>query len=100
VVLNGRRQQGDRPPERDQLGKLAAIPHQRTGADGVTRPPGKRLVLEIGEGHCPGYCATALNGHRGTRTAAQGADIAVTLATLGDDGPTGGFYDDNGVIAW
>jgi NAD(P)-dependent dehydrogenase (short-subunit alcohol dehydrogenase family) len=49
---------------------------------------------------CPGYCSTDLNGHRGTRTAAQGADIAVTLATLGDDGPTGGFYDDNGVIAW
>jgi len=49
---------------------------------------------------CPGYCATDLNGHRGYRTAAQGANIAVTLATLGDDGPTGGFYDDNGVVAW
>ncbi|MFI7680037.1 SDR family oxidoreductase [Actinophytocola sp. NPDC049390] len=49
---------------------------------------------------CPGYCATDLNGHRGHRTAAQGATAAVTLATLDDDGPTGGFYDEDGPIAW
>ncbi|HEX6355776.1 SDR family oxidoreductase [Actinophytocola sp.] len=49
---------------------------------------------------CPGYCATDLNHHQGVRTPAQGARIAVEMATLGDDGPTGGFYDDNGVIAW
>jgi len=55
--------------------------------------------LRINAG-CPGFCATDLNGHRGYRTAAQGATIAVTLATLDDDGPTGGFYDDNGVVAW
>jgi NAD(P)-dependent dehydrogenase (short-subunit alcohol dehydrogenase family) len=49
---------------------------------------------------CPGYCATDLNNHSGYRTPAQGARIAVEMATIGDDGPTGGFYDDNGVIAW
>jgi NAD(P)-dependent dehydrogenase (short-subunit alcohol dehydrogenase family) len=49
---------------------------------------------------CPGYCATDLNDHRGYRTAAQGANAAVTLATLDDDGPTGGFYDEDGVVAW
>jgi NAD(P)-dependent dehydrogenase (short-subunit alcohol dehydrogenase family) len=49
---------------------------------------------------CPGYCATDLNNHSGYRTAAQGANIAVELATLGDDGPSGGFYDDNGVVNW
>lgn len=49
---------------------------------------------------CPGYCATDLNHHQGVRTPAQGARIAVEMATLGDDGPTGGFYDDNGVVAW
>lgn len=49
---------------------------------------------------CPGYCATDLNNHQGYRTPAQGATIAVELATLGDDGPTGGFYDDNGPVAW
>ena len=49
---------------------------------------------------CPGYCATDLNNHGGHRTPAQGARIAVKMATLGDDGPTGGFYDDEGVVAW
>ena len=49
---------------------------------------------------CPGYCATDLNGHRGPRTAAQGAGAAVALATLGDDGPTGGFHDEDGPVAW
>ncbi|WP_433218952.1 SDR family oxidoreductase [Dactylosporangium sp. CS-047395] len=49
---------------------------------------------------CPGYCATDLNGFRGYRTPAQGAAIAIHLATLPDDGPTGGFFDDEGVVPW
>lgn len=49
---------------------------------------------------CPGYCRTDLNHNTGFRTPAQGAAIAVRLATLGDDGPTGGFYDDEGVVYW
>jgi NAD(P)-dependent dehydrogenase (short-subunit alcohol dehydrogenase family) len=35
-----------------------------------------------------------------TRTAAEGAAIVVRLATLGPDGPTGGFFDDNGPVRW
>jgi NAD(P)-dependent dehydrogenase (short-subunit alcohol dehydrogenase family) len=49
---------------------------------------------------CPGYCATDLNGFRGTRTAEQGAQIAIQLATLPDGGPTGSFFDDDGPVAW
>ncbi|QHC21494.1 SDR family oxidoreductase [Streptomyces sp. GS7] len=49
---------------------------------------------------CPGYCATDLNGFRGVRTPEQGAAIAVRLATLPDDGPTGGFFDDAGEVPW
>lgn len=49
---------------------------------------------------CPGYVATDLNGFQGTRTPQQGAAIAIRLATLPDDGPTGGFFDDAGVVAW
>ncbi len=37
----------------------------------------------------PGYCATDLNGHTGSRTAAEGASVAVHLATLPDDAPAG-----------
>ena len=49
---------------------------------------------------CPGYCATDLNGFRGVRTPQQGAAIAIRLATLPDDGPTGGFFEDAGVVPW
>jgi NAD(P)-dependent dehydrogenase (short-subunit alcohol dehydrogenase family) len=49
---------------------------------------------------CPGYCATDINGHSGPRTAAQGAIAPVRYATLGDDGPTGGVFDENGPVAW
>jgi NAD(P)-dependent dehydrogenase (short-subunit alcohol dehydrogenase family) len=48
----------------------------------------------------PGYCATDLNHHSGPRTPAQGAVAAVRLATLPADGPTGGFFDDEGEVAW
>jgi NAD(P)-dependent dehydrogenase (short-subunit alcohol dehydrogenase family) len=49
---------------------------------------------------CPGFCATDLNGFRGVRTPEQGAAIAIQLATLHDDGPTGAFFDDAGVVPW
>ena len=49
---------------------------------------------------CPGYTATDLNGFQGVRTPEQGAAIAIHLATLPDDGPTGGFFDDAGVVPW
>ncbi|WP_328807632.1 SDR family oxidoreductase [Nonomuraea antri] len=48
----------------------------------------------------PGHCATDLNGHSGLRTAEQGAAIAVELATLGADGPTGAYLEDAGPIRW
>ena len=49
---------------------------------------------------CPGFVATDLNGFRGHRTPEQGAAIAIRLATLPDDGPTGGYFDDAGPIPW
>ncbi|MEV0005726.1 SDR family oxidoreductase [Micromonospora sp. NPDC050980] len=49
---------------------------------------------------CPGFTATDLNGFRGVRTPQQGAAIGIRLATLPDDGPTGGFFEDAGVVPW
>ncbi|MCX5166522.1 SDR family oxidoreductase [Streptomyces antibioticus] len=49
---------------------------------------------------CPGYVATDLNGFSGTQTPEQGAAIAIRLATLPDDGPTGRLFDDSGVVPW
>ena len=49
---------------------------------------------------CPGYCATDLNGNSGPRTAAQGAVAAIQYATIGAEGPTGGYFDDEGRVPW
>jgi NAD(P)-dependent dehydrogenase (short-subunit alcohol dehydrogenase family) len=49
---------------------------------------------------CPGYCATDINGHSGPRTAAQGAIAPVRYATIGEDGPSGGVFDEDGPVAW
>ncbi|MGW0248211.1 SDR family oxidoreductase [Nocardia goodfellowii] len=40
----------------------------------------------------PGYCATDFNGNSGFRTAEQGAEVSVALATLPADGPTGQLW--------
>ncbi|MFJ3758467.1 SDR family oxidoreductase [Streptomyces sp. NPDC090080] len=49
---------------------------------------------------CPGYCATDLNAFQGVRTPQQGAATAIRLASLPDGGPTGGFFEDDGVVPW
>ncbi|MFE1591271.1 SDR family oxidoreductase [Nocardia sp. NPDC058705] len=49
---------------------------------------------------CPGYTATDLNAFQGHRTPQQGAAIAIHLATLPDNGPTGGFFNDAGTVPW
>ena len=48
----------------------------------------------------PGYTATDLNGNSGPKTVAEGASIIVDLATLGEDGATGGFFSDEGIVPW
>jgi NAD(P)-dependent dehydrogenase (short-subunit alcohol dehydrogenase family) len=51
-------------------------------------------------GAAPGHVATDFNGFRGTRTPEQGAAVALWLATLPGDGPTGGVFQDNAQLAW
>jgi NAD(P)-dependent dehydrogenase (short-subunit alcohol dehydrogenase family) len=48
----------------------------------------------------PGYTATDLNGHRGTQTVEQGAEVIVRMAIVGPGGPTGTFRDRHGVVPW
>ncbi|WP_369222581.1 SDR family oxidoreductase [Streptomyces sp. R39] len=49
---------------------------------------------------CPGLVATDFTGFYGTRTPEQGAATAIRLATLPDGGPTGSFFEDDGVVPW
>ncbi len=48
----------------------------------------------------PGFVATDINQFRGTRTVEQGAIAPVRLATLPEDGPTGGFFEEEGPVPW
>jgi NAD(P)-dependent dehydrogenase (short-subunit alcohol dehydrogenase family) len=49
---------------------------------------------------CPGWVRTRMGGEAAPRTPEEAADTAIWLATLPDDGPTGGFYRDRKLIAW
>ncbi|MEV6285861.1 SDR family oxidoreductase [Kribbella sp. NPDC051770] len=48
----------------------------------------------------PGNCATDMGGWDAARTPAQGAAVAVRLATLPADGPTGELHDESGRLPW
>lgn len=58
-------------------------------------PPGVKV-----NAMCPGWVRTRMGGAGATRSPEEGADTAIWLATLPDDGPTGGFFRDRKAIAW
>jgi NAD(P)-dependent dehydrogenase (short-subunit alcohol dehydrogenase family) len=49
---------------------------------------------------CPGWVRTDMGGSGASRSVEEGADTAVWLATLPDDGPTGGFFRNRKPIPW
>src|SRR6185369_4350214 len=48
----------------------------------------------------PGWVRTDMGGPAAPRSVEEGADTIVWLATLPDDGPTGGFFHDRKRIDW
>ncbi|MFF3378961.1 SDR family oxidoreductase [Streptomyces sp. NPDC002680] len=48
----------------------------------------------------PGHTATDFNGHQGPQTVAEGAEVIVRMAMIGPDGPSGGFFGNNGPVPW
>lgn len=49
---------------------------------------------------CPGWVRTDMGGPHADRPVEEGADTIVWLATLPDDGPSGGFFRDRKPIPW
>jgi NAD(P)-dependent dehydrogenase (short-subunit alcohol dehydrogenase family) len=48
----------------------------------------------------PGYVATDMNQNQGVRSVEQGAATPVRLALLPPNGPTGGYFNDEGPLPW
>ena len=49
---------------------------------------------------CPGWVRTRMGGAGASLSPEEGADTAIWLATLPEDGPTGGFFRRRAPIAW
>jgi NAD(P)-dependent dehydrogenase (short-subunit alcohol dehydrogenase family) len=79
------------------------------GLYGVTKAALNALTLRLAKefpssvkvnAMCPGWVRTRMGGQGATRSPEEAADTAVLLATLPDDGPTGGFFRDRKRIEW
>ncbi|MBB5998369.1 NAD(P)-dependent dehydrogenase (short-subunit alcohol dehydrogenase family) [Streptomonospora salina] len=81
---------------------IAAYATSKSMLNSVTAQYARRLADTnvMVNAACPGYVATDFTGFNAPRTAEQGAAIAIRLATLPDDGPRGGFFDDEGAVPW
>ncbi|UFS99539.1 SDR family oxidoreductase [Nocardia huaxiensis] len=82
--------------QNNPLWPMAAIsyPSSKTALNMVTVMYAKELWdtgIKVNAAN-PGYCATDLNGNTGFRSAEQGAEPSVHLATLPADGPTGQLW--------
>lgn len=49
---------------------------------------------------CPGWVRTAMGTERALLSVEEGADTPVWLATLPDDGPSGGFFNSRQPVSW
>ena len=74
----------------------------KTALNAVTRILSEELKADgvLVNSVCPGWVKTDMGGPNAERTVAQGADGVVWLATLPDNGPTGGFFRDRKKLEW
>jgi NAD(P)-dependent dehydrogenase (short-subunit alcohol dehydrogenase family) len=49
---------------------------------------------------CPGWTKTDMGGDAAPNSPDQAASVALKLATLASDGPTGGFFNEAGPLHW
>ena len=82
--------------------QMAAYAPSKTMLNSITAQYARRFAetVILVNACCPGYVATDFTGNDSDRTPEQGAAIAIQLATLPDDGPRGGFFDENGPVPW
>ncbi|WP_214317874.1 SDR family NAD(P)-dependent oxidoreductase [Nonomuraea sediminis] len=83
----------------------AAYPASKAALNALTVQYARELAGEgiLVNAVTPGPCDTDFTRGLGFdlgRTAQDGARAVVRLATVGPDGPTGGFFDENGRVPW
>jgi NAD(P)-dependent dehydrogenase (short-subunit alcohol dehydrogenase family) len=59
----------------------------------------RKTKIKVNSAH-PGWVKTDLGGSAAPMSVVEGAKTEVELATLGEDGPTGGFFHSEREIAW
>jgi NAD(P)-dependent dehydrogenase (short-subunit alcohol dehydrogenase family) len=82
--------------------KLLAYNSSKTALNGVTVAFAHELRdtnVKVNSVH-PGYVDTDMSNHQGPMSVQDGAKSSVKLATVGPDGPTGGFFHLGESIAW
>ena len=83
------------------LGGPGAYGIAKAALNALTRALVRDLPAGVKINACdPGWVQTRMGGSNAPRTVAEGADTPIWLATLPDDGPTGGFYRDRQPAAW
>jgi NAD(P)-dependent dehydrogenase (short-subunit alcohol dehydrogenase family) len=88
-------------PERLESGINALVyPSSKAALNMVTTQYAKALPTWKVNAVDPGYTATDFNGHSGHKTVEEGAEAIVAMAQVAPDGPTGGFFDDQGPVPW
>jgi NAD(P)-dependent dehydrogenase (short-subunit alcohol dehydrogenase family) len=84
----------------DMNGGRAAYRLSKAGLNALTRTLASEERWVKVNTMCPGWVRTDMGGAAAPRSVERGADTAVWLATLPDDGPTGGFFRDRRPIPW
>jgi len=81
--------------------RLLAYNSSKTAVNGITVAFANELLdtpIKVNAAN-PGLCDTDL-GNRHGRPPSEGAAVAIGLALLGEDGPTGGHFSDEGRVPW
>ena len=84
----------------DMDGGRAAYRVSKAGLNVLTRVLAADEEGILTNSMCPGWVRTDMGGDNATRSVEEGADTAVWLATIGDDGPSGGFFRNREPIPW
>jgi len=88
--------------EFEGTGEFAGYRISKTALNMVTRMLAAELKATniLVNSVCPGWCKTDMGGPYALRSAQEGAEGVVYLATLPDTGPTGCFFRDKKIITW